>query len=186
MYAKPGLGGQPQEGRAAGLDAAWRNTCSQIDRDGDGYIGESDVVRQLAVLDVSVDRSEARDMIFEVDEDRDGLVGWDDFANMWVRLKQPFTAITLDEPRRLFNLVDYLFEADIKRGKKKVTPPAARFAPPPSLPRGRAVSRHRRRRPAHPLWPRGWGPGTRSMLVVSAVQVLAALSLCAVRHGRGA
>ena len=88
------------------------------------------------MLDVSVDRSEARDMIFEVDEDRDGLVGWDDFANMWVRLKQPFTAITLDEPRRLFNLVDYLFEADIKRGKKKVTPPAACRLPP--------VSRRRR------------------------------------------
>ena len=45
-----------------------------MDRDGDGYIGVNDLRRQYATQGTTLDKAEVRDIIFEVDEDRDGLV----------------------------------------------------------------------------------------------------------------
>ena len=75
------------------------------------------------------------------------------------------------------NMIPILSPKIERRPLRAAAVPAAwpRGVPPPPPPP-----------PCAPAVATGVGPGTRSMLVVSAVQVLAALSLCAVRHGRGA
>lgn len=49
--------------------------------------------------------STVEDMIWEVDEDCDGFVSWEEFKSMFYRVRHDKTGW---EPRRLFNLVEFM------------------------------------------------------------------------------
>ena len=48
-----------------------------------------------------------REIIFEVDDDGDGALGWQDFSNLWMRTKKSLRSNDADQPMRLFNLIDF-------------------------------------------------------------------------------
>merc|ERR1711988_497684 len=60
---------------------------------------------QLKKLDYQAKRVEVEDMIWEVDEDCDHCVSWDEFKLMFHRCRQDKTGL---EPRKLFNVVEFM------------------------------------------------------------------------------
>jgi hypothetical protein len=111
-----------------------RRVFDQIDRDGDGYLCASDLDRQYKELWAREPSAawfrpkcckaclrgapvcststggvcDIRKLIFEGDDDGDGVVGWEEFCNLWVRLKKPLGAEECQHPMALFNLIDFL------------------------------------------------------------------------------
>ena len=69
-----------------------RKAFRALDKDGDGRVGLRDLDSMLRFLQPEERRcskAELRQMIFEVDDDCDGYMGWDDCSGCWVRGKQP-------------------------------------------------------------------------------------------------
>ena len=61
--------------------------------------------RQLKFLGHMLRPSEAALTIWEVDDDADGKVDWDEFRNMFYRIRDDQTGF---EPRKLFNVVEFI------------------------------------------------------------------------------
>ena len=81
-----------------------------IDCDGDGMIGVADLAETLAVLEYEVLPGEVEQILWEVDDDRDGGVTWREFRSMYTRVRDDKYGI---EPRRLYNLAEFLlFDLD--------------------------------------------------------------------------
>jgi len=62
----------------------------------------ADALKKLAY---KCKRTDVEDMIWEVDEDCDGLISWDEFKAMFYRVRHDKTGW---EPRRLFNVVEFM------------------------------------------------------------------------------
>ena len=108
-----------------------RSVFQRIDKDGDGYISAADLNKQYLQMwtresDADLSRPkccrscqrgglictgdiacDVRKLIFEVDDDGDGMIGWEEFSNLWVRLKKPFGPEDGGQPMALFNLIDF-------------------------------------------------------------------------------
>lgn len=76
----------------------------------DGIIDEKDLLHTLARLKYNPLDGEARDILWEVDDDRDGGVNWTEFQALYKRVRDDKDGI---EPRRLYTLVEFcLFDVD--------------------------------------------------------------------------
>ena len=111
---------------AAKKSADLRRVFDRIDNDKDGFINAADLRTTYKKLwtkepklrhacpgfpgQPSIER-----IIFESDDDCDGVIGWEEFCNLWVRLKKPLGVEEKDRPFDLFNLVDFLHQ-DIIHG----------------------------------------------------------------------
>lgn len=85
----------------AELERAFRT----IDKKGDNQI-DPDELRQLFVeLNHKAKRGEVEDMLWEVDEDCDGCISWEEFQNLYTRCRDDKTGY---EPRGLFNVVEFI------------------------------------------------------------------------------
>ena len=146
-----------------------RRTFKRIDKRSDAKIDTDDLVAELTFLGHVVSEKEAALTIWEVDDDNDGCVDWDEFRTMFYRVRDDQTGC---EPRKLFNVVDFLMldknhsgavdldecltllwsrygkevvEENLKAMKKEVhpfpapTPPAHGHCPPPPT----ATAHHR-------------------------------------------
>jgi len=82
-----------------------RRTFKRINKQGDGKISVADLIEELTFLGFKVSRKEAALIIWEVDDDNDSVVDWDEFRTMFYRVRDDQTGC---EPRKLFNLVDFL------------------------------------------------------------------------------
>jgi calmodulin len=82
-----------------------RRTFKRINKKGDGKIAASDLIEELEFLGHSVSEKEAALTIWEVDDDNDGCVDWDEFRTMFYRVRDDASGC---EPRKLFNVVDFL------------------------------------------------------------------------------
>mmetsp|Transcript_43528 Transcript_43528/g.87123 ORF Transcript_43528/g.87123 Transcript_43528/m.87123 type:complete len:216 (-) Transcript_43528:292-939(-) len=82
-----------------------RRTFKRINKKNDGKIGAQDLVEELEFLGFRVTEKEAALTVWEVDDDNDGLVDWDEFRTMFYRVRDDQSGC---EPRKLFNLVDFL------------------------------------------------------------------------------
>lgn len=82
-----------------------RRTFKRINKKNDGKICAHDLVEELEFLGHRVSDKEAALTIWEVDDDNDGLVDWDEFRTTFYRVRDDQTGC---EPRKLFNLVDFL------------------------------------------------------------------------------
>jgi hypothetical protein len=77
-----------------------------MDHDDDGYVGEADVTKTLNFYKYSPRHErDVRDMIWEVDEDGDGMIGWSEMLLMYRRVRHDKTNM---EPFQLFGLVEYV------------------------------------------------------------------------------
>lgn len=83
-----------------------RRTFKRIDKDGCGKISSADLVIELEFLGHKVKPEEVNKYIWEVDDDNDGVVDWEEFRSMFSRVRDD--APDGCEPRKLFNLVDFL------------------------------------------------------------------------------
>jgi len=82
-----------------------RRTFKRINKPGDGKIAVADLMEELNFLGFKVSKKEAALIIWEVDDDNDSVVDWDEFRTMFYRVRDDQTGC---EPRKLFNLVDFL------------------------------------------------------------------------------
>lgn len=87
------------------MSRSLRRTYKRINKKADGKLSASDLMEELEFLGHKVDQQEADLTVWEVDDDNDGYVGWDEFRIMFYRTRDD---PTLCEPRRLFNIVDFL------------------------------------------------------------------------------
>lgn len=86
------------------LDAL-RRTFKRIIKSGDNKISADDITSELRFLGYAVTEKEAALFVWEVDDDNDGHVDWDEFRTMFYRVRDDQSGC---EPRRLFNVVDFL------------------------------------------------------------------------------
>ena len=82
-----------------------RRVFEALDRNKVGKIGFKELNDQLVKLDYRAKRVEVEDMIWEVDEDCDHHVSWDEFKLMFHRCRNDRTGL---EPRKLFNVVEFM------------------------------------------------------------------------------
>jgi len=82
-----------------------RRTFKRVNKKGDSKICTADLVEELEFLGFKVNEKEAALTIWEVDDDNDGVIDWDEFRMTYYRVRSDDTGC---EPRKLFNLVDFL------------------------------------------------------------------------------
>jgi len=82
-----------------------RRTFKRIDKNNDGSVDTLELIKELEFLGYKVTEKEAALLIWEVDDDNDGCVNWDEFRIMFYRVRDDQTGC---EPRNLFNVVDFL------------------------------------------------------------------------------
>lgn len=81
----------------------------RIDTKGDGYIDEDEVGAYLARLGYEATPSEVQKLIWEVDDDGDGMISWKEFELTHVRLSTydfHETRVAF-EPRGFFNVIEF-------------------------------------------------------------------------------
>ncbi|KAJ1630331.1 hypothetical protein T492DRAFT_554792, partial [Pavlovales sp. CCMP2436] len=91
-----------------------REVFIAMDADSDGCISEGDLSHILASFKYKPRRGEVADMIWEVDEDCDGQVSWAEFELMFTRCRSDTAFL---EPRKLFNVVDFMMHDKDRSGK---------------------------------------------------------------------
>jgi len=86
------------------LDAL-RRTFKRIIKSGDNKISADDIITELKFLGFAVTEKEAALFVWEVDDDNDGHVDWEEFKTMFYRVRDDQSGC---EPRWLFNVIDFL------------------------------------------------------------------------------
>ena len=82
-----------------------RRTFKRVNKAGNGKISVEDLKQELSFLGSSLSDKEARQYVWEVDDDNDEHVDWEEFRTMFYRIRDDETG---NEPRKLFNVVDFL------------------------------------------------------------------------------
>jgi len=82
-----------------------RRAFKRMDKKADGKIDVQELLEELEFLGHKVKPQEAALIIWEVDDDADDCVDWEEFRTMFYRIRDDQTGC---EPRKLFNLVDFL------------------------------------------------------------------------------
>merc|ERR1712216_115666 len=94
-----------QEFKAAQELESLRRTFKRINKKSDGKISSMDLMEEMDFLGNKVSEKGAAHSVWEVDDDNDGFVDWDEFRTMFYRTRDDPSGC---EPRKLFNLVDFL------------------------------------------------------------------------------
>lgn len=82
-----------------------RRAFKRIDKKGDGAIDVDELLAELQFLGHAMKASEAALTIWEVDDDADGCIDWNEFRTMFFRVRDDQTGY---EPRKLFTVVEFL------------------------------------------------------------------------------
>ena len=90
--------------------AALREKVSALEERSDGKISDVDIAEAMKTLGKRCTKIEIADMIWEVDENLDGFVDWDEMRIMFERNISDKSGL---EPSKLFNLVQFMiFDQD--------------------------------------------------------------------------
>jgi calmodulin len=82
-----------------------RKAFERLDARGDGKIDAEELFRLFQRLDHKASKFEVEDIIWEVDDDGDKCINWTEFQAMYRRCRNDRSGY---EPRRLFNVVEFL------------------------------------------------------------------------------
>ena len=85
--------------------------------DAAGKVTSGDLSRALRKMESAPTKSEVANMIWEVDDDLDGMINKEEFLTMYKRWISDKTGL---EPRKFFNLVQFLMYDEKFRGKVTV------------------------------------------------------------------
>mmetsp|Transcript_39544 Transcript_39544/g.75773 ORF Transcript_39544/g.75773 Transcript_39544/m.75773 type:complete len:186 (+) Transcript_39544:332-889(+) len=94
-----------------------RRAFDKLDSKGDGRIDADELVRFFTIMGCQAKRPDVQDMIWEVDEDCDNCVSWLEFQSMYRRCRTDATGY---EPRRLFNVVEFIMNDKDESGTVSV------------------------------------------------------------------
>eukprot|EP01043_Picozoa_sp_COSAG02_P044314 COSAG02_NODE_3946_length_5997_cov_6.308579_5_plen_501_part_00 len=87
-----------------------RSVFSRIDMKGDGKIDAEEVEALLKGLGYNPEPGEVEDMIWEVDDDCDGVIKWQEFKSLYDRVRKDEHG---KEPRRMYTIIEFcLFDKD--------------------------------------------------------------------------
>ena len=87
-----------------------RSVFERVDVKKDSRIDAEELAAQFRALDYHPEPGEAQDIIWEVDDDHDGVLTWTEFQQVYERMK---TDSYGREPRRLYNFIEFcLFDLD--------------------------------------------------------------------------
>ena len=113
----------------------------QLDKKADKKIDPEELADYLAKLGYKCRKADVEDMIWEVDEDCDRAINWEEFKSMFYRVRHDKTGW---EPRRLFNVIEFMMhdkaraEPDALAAVASRGPAQPRLTPrPPRPPRSR-------------------------------------------------
>lgn len=91
---------------------------NKLDCKGDGKIDEQELSTYLKYLGYKPKKNEVADIIWEVDEDGDGFLVWEEFTTMFMRAREDKKEVEVEgggtavkqgwEPRRLYNIVEFM------------------------------------------------------------------------------
>mmetsp|Transcript_6345 Transcript_6345/g.16224 ORF Transcript_6345/g.16224 Transcript_6345/m.16224 type:complete len:208 (-) Transcript_6345:120-743(-) len=82
-----------------------RRVFKRLDKNGDGKIDVDDLMEELAFLQMPYTRKEAGMILWEVDDDNDQFVDWEEFRTTFYRSRDDKTGC---EPRKLFHIIEFL------------------------------------------------------------------------------
>jgi len=82
-----------------------RRAFDKLDTKGDGKIDAQELREIFSLLRHDTKKAEVEDIIWEVDDDSDKCVSWAEFQAMYHRCRVDRTGY---EPRRLFNIVEFM------------------------------------------------------------------------------
>merc|ERR1712226_448213 len=91
-----------------------RRVFDSMDKNRDCKIDAKELFDTLGKLDYRPKKAEIDDMIWEVDEDCDKCVSWDEFRLIFERCRSDKTGL---EPRKLFNVVEFMMHDKDASGK---------------------------------------------------------------------
>lgn len=91
------------------LERAFRT----IDKKGDMRIDPEELTQLFQELGHEPKRGEVEDMLWEVDEDCDGCISWQEFQTLYTRCRDDKTGY---EPRGLFNVVEFVMNDKHSQG----------------------------------------------------------------------
>ena len=91
-----------------------RRVFEAIDKNRDSKLDAKELNAVLVKLGYTAKKQEIEDMIWEVDEDCDKAVNWAEFQGMYHRCREDKTGY---EPRRLFNVVEFVMQDKDNSGK---------------------------------------------------------------------
>merc|ERR1711998_190825 len=77
----------------------------RIDKNGDNAIDVDELLAELQFLGHTLKPSEAALTIWEVDDDADGVINWEEFRQQFYRIRDDQTGC---EPRKLFYVIEFL------------------------------------------------------------------------------
>lgn len=84
-----------------------------IDKKGDMRIDAEELTQLFLELGHEPKRGEVEDMLWEVDEDCDGCISWQEFQTLYTRCRDDKTGY---EPRGLFNVVEFVMNDKQEQG----------------------------------------------------------------------
>eukprot|EP00891_Asterochloris_glomerata_P002825 jgi/Astpho2/2825/fgenesh1_pm.00050_%23_29_t len=90
-----------------------RRAFDTLDKNHDGHIDANELNALFLALGHKTKKSELEDMIWEVDEDCDQCLTWNEFQAMYHRCNNDKTGF---EPRRLFNVVQFVMNDKDSKG----------------------------------------------------------------------
>lgn len=96
-----------QEFMAAQELETLRRAFKRLDKNGDKAIDVDELLAELEFLGHSLKPSEAALTIWEVDDDADGVINWDEFRQIFFRIRDDCQAGGC-EPRKLFYVIEFL------------------------------------------------------------------------------
>jgi len=82
-----------------------KRVFKRLDKNQDGKVDIDDLSAELIFLQMPFTRKEASMILWEVDDDNDGAVDWDEFRTTFYRTRDDKTGC---EPRKLFHVIEFL------------------------------------------------------------------------------
>ena len=104
VAAPPDAAGRQEKNQAKELENLHR-VFECLDKKNDKKIDTQELMEHLRFLGHKCTKADAEDMIWEVDEDCDKCVNWEEFKTMFYRVRHDKSGW---EPRRLFTVVEFM------------------------------------------------------------------------------
>ena len=96
---------EKREFKAAQELETLRRAFKRIDKKADGAIDVDELLQELEFLGHKMKPSEAALTIWEVDDDADGRIDWEEFRTLFYRIRDDQSGF---EPRKLFNMIEFI------------------------------------------------------------------------------
>lgn len=82
-----------------------KRAFKRLDKKGDGRLDHDELQQELDFLEYKIDKEELHEIIWEIDDDDDNAVDWEEFRSSFYRSRDDKTGY---EPRKLYFLIEFI------------------------------------------------------------------------------